>query len=162
MAFIDTKFEQPDFDRRGGRPDAAVAPLEKDRREAERRCEVRVRTLMAGRIIYNHGQSTLDCQIRNFSEGGAKLSVPVATTLPNQFKLDVPSRGRCYTAEVRWRDRDSVGVHFREPAAQPHFNSGPQGADLIRSLEEENATLRRRILDLSRKLAEFGVSGQSF
>lgn len=161
MAFTDTTIEQPDFDRRGAGAAAAV-PLEKDRRAAERRSAVRVRTLMSGRIVYNHGQSTLDCQIRNFSESGAKLSVPGATTLPNQFKLEVPSRGRSYSAEVRWRDRDSMGVEFREPVAPAGANSILQGADRLKGLEDENAMLRRRVLELSRKLAEFGASGESF
>jgi hypothetical protein len=159
VAFMDARVEHPEFDRR--RIGAAAVNLDKDRRLAERRCEVRERTLMAGRIIYNQGKSILDCQIRNFSEHGAKISVATAAKLPNKFKLDIPSRGRCYLADVRWRDRDSMGVQFCEPAAPPRPQSGLAGADLMRNLEQENATLRQRVLDLCRKLAEFGVSGES-
>ena len=44
--------------------------------DANRRDKPRLRSLIAATILYNNGQSTLECVIRNISEDGAKLTVP--------------------------------------------------------------------------------------
>ncbi|MDB5650149.1 MAG: PilZ protein [Hyphomicrobiales bacterium] len=151
---------EPVVDRR--QANAGAEPPVEERRMAERRSAARTRTLMAGRIIYNHGQSVLDCQVRNFSESGAKISLEGSSGLPDHFKLDIPSRGRSYQVEIRRRERDSIGVRFCDDPSSGHYVTPAQSGDRLRDLEQQNEMLRRRVLDLSRKLETFGISGQSF
>ena len=61
---------------------------------ADRRDDVRLRSLIAATIVYNNGQSTLNFVIRNFSETGGKLSVPSGIALPDRFELTVLQKNK--------------------------------------------------------------------
>ena len=43
--------------------------------------------LKGGRIAFNNGGSTIVCQIRDLSAGGAKLVVTSAVGIPDEFTL---------------------------------------------------------------------------
>ena len=126
-----------------------------DGMDESRRAE-RVRTLIGARAVFNNGQSTIDCQIRNLSTHGAKLGLSESVALPDVFVLEIPSRDKSYRAELRWRTVDAVGVEF----------VGSEGADLaagadggaIEALRAENAVLKRRIKELVGRLADLGHS----
>lgn len=133
--------------------DTAVDP--KDRRESERH-----RTLMSGRIYFQSGRASLDCQVRNISLTGACLKGPGIIDLPDHFRLEIPSRDRIYECESRWRVNDTMGVHFKAPETTPKRKE-ENLVERIAVLEYENRTLKRRILELSQRLAEFGVSTES-
>lgn len=116
-----------------------------------RRAE-RVRTLLGAQIVFNHQNSTLDCQIRNISSDGAKLIVSSMVALPEEFSLSIPQKGRAYRARLRWRIDDTAGVEFldsenAERAAEP-------SSDRMRSLETENEALRQKINELTARLAQ--------
>jgi hypothetical protein len=53
----------------------------------EKRKVPRLRAFKAGRIVFHHGGSTIDCTIRNLSDGGAKLTLEQALLAPDQFEL---------------------------------------------------------------------------
>ena len=113
----------------------------------------RNRAMLGAQIVYNNRQSTLDCQIRNISDKGARLSLSDTVTVPDEFDLLVPHRGRTYRARLRWRARDSIGVEFamsEEPAARAEHTFDP--AHRIAELETENARLQAKIAELSRLL----------
>lgn len=116
--------------------------------DAERRDDARVRTLIAASIVYNNGQSTLGCVIRNLSETGAKLSASSGVALPDRFDLAIPQRNRTYRAYIAWRRGDEIGVRFDEAAT----DSGAPEAALrrrIRELEAEVARLKDRVAQLT-------------
>ncbi len=122
-------------------PAAATTP--------ERRCSVRNRTLFRGKIIFNRRQSTLDCVVRNLSEGGALLVFPDSVPLPDLFELSIPVREESRMVRSRWRDSEHVGVAF---AAADRQNEAPIPLDLVRrlrKLERENAALKARIAELT-------------
>src|SRR5690348_8200055 len=52
-----------------------------------------VRTLLAGKIISNYGQSSIDCVIRRISERGAKLTTQSPLGIPTLFHLLIPGEG---------------------------------------------------------------------
>ena len=52
------------------------------------------------------------CTIRNRSEKGCKLHVPMRVSLPRHFTLSIPSEGRSVPVRLIWRRRASVGVEF--------------------------------------------------
>jgi PilZ domain len=77
---------------------------------AELRAKPRLKSLIAATIVYNNGQCTLDCVIRNISETGAKLSVPASVALPDRFDLTVPQRSATYRAHIAWQRPGEIGV----------------------------------------------------
>jgi hypothetical protein len=134
-----------------------------ERRLGERRQGLRMRTLISGQVIYNHGQSTLDCQIRNLSGGGAKITAEGASAVPDSFKLFIPSRGTTYAAEVRWRNVNSVGVKF-VVAATPDASPAPleSSEELLQRLEQENGALRLLVVELRSRLLELGFGDDRY
>lgn len=118
--------------------------------DAERRDEARLRSLIAATIVYNNGQSTLACVIRNFSETGAKLAIPAGVALPDRFELAVPQKNKTYRAQIAWQRGEEIGVRF-EGASAADGGTAPEAAlrQRIRDLEAEVACLKARILQLT-------------
>ncbi|HET6160709.1 MAG TPA: PilZ domain-containing protein [Dongiaceae bacterium] len=78
---------------------------------ANRRGNDRRTALKGARIVYNDGQSAINCRIRNISEGGARLELGTAQLLPHTFELHVPGAPprQC---NLRWAKGNAVGVSF--------------------------------------------------
>ena len=75
-----------------------------------RRVEERVRTLTAAQIT--RAGRVIDCVIRDISPKGARLRVPDAGAVPQQFELFLKQSGEYRPAQVRWRRGVEVGVSF--------------------------------------------------
>jgi len=90
-----------------GRP-AAKAPQD-DLRRSER-----VRTFLAGRIVFHDGAYSYGCVVRDLSEGGARVEVPSARMLPRRFYFLTSKEEVAYDAELVWRTRLMAGIKFRE------------------------------------------------
>jgi len=124
---------------------------------AESRRNDRGRSLLRAQIVFNNGNSTVECTVKNISSIGAKLVVSDVLSVPNAFELRVPQRGRNYPARLVWRDREGMGVAF-----EPSEESTKPGQDAtesetrLRDLEAQNAELRARIRVLSKRLEELG------
>ncbi|WP_093570205.1 PilZ domain-containing protein [Methylobacterium sp. 174MFSha1.1] len=117
---------------------------------SELRRETRLRTFLKGRIVFNNGNSTMDCLIRDLSASGARLMLSQTATLPDGFDLIIPAKDRTHRATLRWRKADSIGVTFAEEAARPSAASVQDATPAmlltrIRELEAENASLRRQL-----------------
>ena len=83
----------------------------------ERRQHPRLRSLIGGRIIFNHARSTLDCVLRNISPGGAMIDCSSAVPLPQVFELDLPDKNRRLRVCLVWRSASRVGVALVPAAA---------------------------------------------
>ncbi|ACA16866.1 type IV pilus assembly PilZ [Methylobacterium sp. 4-46] len=122
---------------------------------SEHRREVRLRTFLKGRIVFNNGNSSMDCLVRDLSATGARLALSETAVLPDAFDLHIPAKDKVYKAALRWRRADGVGVAFQEDAAVAAPAAPTPGADVpaavlmhrIRELEAENATLRRLLVE---------------
>lgn len=115
----------------------------------ERRRSARNRTLIGGKVIFNQRQSTLDCTVRNLSEDGALLVFPNSVVVPELFELYFPLKRESRMVRSRWRDSERIGVSFAAVAKQ---DDAPVPLDLVRRLrrlEQENATLKARIVELT-------------
>jgi hypothetical protein len=110
----------------------------------------RARSILGAHIVFNNRNSTVDCQIRNISKSGARLAISNTFTLPEEFDIEVPQKGRTYRARLCWRDEQSAGVEF----VLDTTDASSRGDTNMRiaELEAENATLRLRIFDLREKL----------
>ena len=126
------------------------------RGHAQRKAE-RLRTLLGARAVFNEGKSTFDCQIRNISTTGALLAIPNLASLPDEdFLLVVPARNKTYRVEFRWRSDTAAGVRFLDEINAVGGEALISLGSSVEELRAENARLRRRIAEMSAKLAELG------
>ena len=79
---------------------------------SNKRQQPRRRVIKGGKVIFNRGQSIIDCSIRDLSEGGAKLVFGGPTNMPHEFQLQLPD-GRRFQCELRWARDGAVGVKFQ-------------------------------------------------
>jgi hypothetical protein len=61
---------------------------------SEQKFTPRGRTLLAGKIISNYGQSSIDCIVRQISDVGAVIEVESALGIPEHFHLLIPGEGQ--------------------------------------------------------------------
>jgi hypothetical protein len=116
----------------------------------ERRQTPRLRSLLGARARYNQRRATLDCVVRNISEGGALIVVPETVLLPPDFELEIAQRQRCYQAHMRWRSGTRVGVSFElDEISQPAGSPETDVAMRLRMAERDNARMKSRIEQLT-------------
>ncbi len=110
----------------------------------------RVRALLRARIIFNNQNSTIDCTIKNISSTGAKIELGNTASVPVEFDLEVPQRGRTYRARIVWRDAAACGVTFVEVAAKEPADMG------LERLRKENRQLKAIVATLTKRLEDLG------
>ena len=114
----------------------------------EKRKAVRSRTLLGGVIAFNDRASTMDCQVRNLSPGGAKVTFNNTATVPDQFDLKIARKEHSFRARMIWRAPNEAGVAFLNE--YNHDVPVPlEWAKRLRDCEAEKAALRKRIARLS-------------
>ena len=111
----------------------------------------RVRSFLRARILFNNGASTIDCVIKNISQTGAKIDIVSTMSVPSEFDLEVPQRGRTYRCRMVWRTAESIGVTFADDTAVED-NSEIK----MRALESENRKLRATVAKLTKRLEDLG------
>ncbi len=114
--------------------------------QPERRKYQRSPAYMGGQITTDRRLISIDCVVRNMSGAGAKLVVPNATLLPDEFELHVAKRETASRVRARWRRERELGVEVIPLAA----SDAPVPLALarrIKRLEAENAGLKRRLSD---------------
>lgn len=113
----------------------------------DRRREHRGRTYLGGQIAFNNRWCTIDCLVRNVSQGGARLEFPLPVLVPSELDLIVPAKGYSRQVRVIWKHANTLGVAFTDT------NTGTvvpiELARQIRKLKAERDRLAQRIKDLS-------------
>ena len=71
----------------------------------------RHRTFLGGKLIYGQGYS-VDCVVRDMSDMGARLQLPVDLPIPDQVQLLELKSGIAFDARVVWRNYPMVGIAF--------------------------------------------------
>jgi hypothetical protein len=124
----------------------------------EQRAEPRQKSFLRGCIYFNNRRSSVDCLIRDISEGGARLIFPNAVAIPDTVDIYVPQKDQMLHARVQWRLADEIGVAF---IPDPHAaeGGGPNGdhGERIHKLETEIAALRRTVKKLQAALTAAGL-----
>lgn len=118
---------------------------------ANARGSERMRAFMAARILFNKGMMHVDCTIRNLSEGGAKLEISGAVTLPEEFDLVIPQKNQRRRARLCWRQDDACGVRFLDPSEDE------TGAGAASGVQETEEQLRARIRQLERTITQLNA-----
>ncbi len=88
-----------------------------------RTLSTRGRTLLAGKIIFNYGQSTIDCVVRRITDEGATIELQSVQGVPAYFQLSITGEVEPLPCRVTWQSEKQIGVCFEakqdSDAAQP-------------------------------------------
>ena len=72
----------------------------------------RGRTFLAGKVISNYGQSTIDCIVRRISDTGAVIEVESVLGVPEHFHLLIPGEGEPQPCKRSWQSERQIGLVF--------------------------------------------------
>ena len=92
----------------------------------------RLRTYLKGKVVYGDGAFTIDCAIRDISDGGAKIVFDEHQALPTEIFLIVVKQGVAYKAKVVWNKYPARGLKFFE--AYPLDEPLPSGKGFLHRL----------------------------
>jgi EAL domain-containing protein (putative c-di-GMP-specific phosphodiesterase class I) len=80
--------------------------------ENNQRRHPRQRVLKDGKIISANMSCVTDVKIRDMSASGALIRIPTGTNLTESFSLLIVSERKLYSAAVRWRKGETIGIEF--------------------------------------------------
>jgi hypothetical protein len=79
---------------------------------ADQRSSPRRKALLTAKVVDRESAQSIDCTIRDISDGGAGIEFAADQIVPNQvFLIDMRS-GNAHKAEVRWRKPRRAGLRF--------------------------------------------------
>ena len=114
----------------------------------ERRQSVRDRVILGSVASINDRGSTMDCVVRNMSQGGACVEFEETAKLPDEMRVTISQKGCSFFARTMWRRAGKVGLEFRTMTAA----GLPATTDLderLRRSEQKTRQLQRRIKELT-------------
>lgn len=111
----------------------------------DRRQAPRDKVLYGGVAEINERGSTMDCVVRNISEGGACIELDGGARLPDEVNLRIPRKGRSFLARLIWRQANRVGLAFRTMVTDPPASDLDER---LRRSQIKQRQLKRRIKEL--------------
>lgn len=98
----------------------------------------RGRTFLAGKVISNYGQSSIDCIVRRISDVGAVIEVESVLGVPEHFHLLIPGEGEPHPCKRSWQSDNQIGLVFeteemaKEEAARNSAEEARGGDHIVR------------------------------
>src|SRR5260370_7218326 len=94
----------------------------------DRRQSVRDKVIYGGVASINDRGSTMDCVVRNISEGGLCVEFDETAKLPDEMRLTITQKDCSFFARTMWRRAGKVGLPFppTTPAPPPPSPHPPQ------------------------------------
>jgi hypothetical protein len=77
----------------------------------ERRKLTRSRVFKSAKIILGTA-SVIDCVVRNITDGGARIEIPNAVTLPEAVDITLDGGRTFRPCRLMWRTLNETGVQF--------------------------------------------------
>lgn len=74
-------------------------------------------TFLAGKVISNFGQSSIDCVVRQVSEGGAVIELETVLGVPEYFHLLILGEGPPAPCKRTWQSEKQIGLTFDKTTA---------------------------------------------
>ena len=105
---------------------------------AERRPVARRRVLLGGLTVSDLGRNTVNCQIRDLNENGARIAISPLQNLPQDLYLIITREHKAYRARLIWRKGDEAGLAFLG-SEDLHAISDPHLSYLSQILAHQNA-----------------------
>ncbi len=68
--------------------------------------------LLSGKVVYDHGDISQDCVIRDLTDTGARIKLESAVPLPRQIYLIDYKKGIAHLSEVVWSTPPTHGLTF--------------------------------------------------
>ncbi len=105
---------------------------------SEQKPAPRGRTFLAGKVISNYGQSTIDCIVRRMSDVGAVIEVESVLGVPEHFHLLIPGEGEPQPCKRSWQSEKQIGLVFetaeaaKEEAARSSAEEARGGDQIVR------------------------------
>ena len=119
----------------------------------DKRSTPRLRSFLKGRVLFNGGQNSLECLIRDISPTGARLELSASVTLPDRFDLFLPHRDETCKVQIQWRRGNQLGVAFEQVERAPAAPPQPQDvASRVRQLESEVELMRMLLAQMKSEL----------
>jgi hypothetical protein len=84
---------------------------------ADRRPKRRTRSLLSGIVTYDNGAKSFPCAIRNFSETGARITLPNGFAVPSRLFLIMVRDRIAHQAVVMWNNKREAGLKFERSVA---------------------------------------------
>src|SRR3954451_24389203 len=84
---------------------------------SEQKSTSRGRTFLAGKVISNYGQSSIDCIVRRMSDVGAIIEVENVLGIPEHLHLLIPGEGPPQPCKRAWQSDRQVGLVFEAAEA---------------------------------------------
>ena len=107
----------------------------------------RIRSFLRAKILFNNQNSSFDCIVRNISARQGRRSRPATQiSVPSQFDLEIPQKGRTYRAKIVWRDAEAIGVEFVQKLIHQATTAADPSESKVERLERENRRLRSAVV----------------
>jgi len=110
------------------------------------------RTLLAGKLISNFGQSTIDCVVRRLSDEGATVEVENSLGIPQHCHLLIVEEGTPRPCKLVWQSDNQLGVAFEDEG--PHAKT--DAPDLLQP-EQQKSFMREPMLALRAAFDEIQI-----
>ena len=107
--------------------------------------KARGRVLMAGKVIFNFGQSIIDCTVRRITDDGASLALQSGLGIPDRFQLSIVGEHALQRCKVVWRSETRIGVTFESNQTRetmPCEDSSPSQGGGDHALRTQMLSLR--------------------
>jgi len=111
----------------------------------ERRKVTRHKSLLRGRVYFNHRNSTAECLVRDISSHGARLIFADEVLMPDVVELYIPAKEQTLRAQVIWRNANESGIAFANHEQMAHPPESGDLAERVQRLEREIDVLKRFI-----------------
>jgi diguanylate cyclase (GGDEF)-like protein len=105
---------------------------------SEQKSMPRGRTFLAGKVISNYGQSSIDCIVRRISDVGATIEIESMFGIPEHFHLLISGEGQPQPCKRAWQSDKQVGLVFetaeaaKEEAARNGAGEAKSGEQIVR------------------------------
>ena len=73
-----------------------------------------MRTCLTGKLVHGEGAFSIDCTVRDISEGGAKVTLRQNQSLPPNVFLVVVKYCIAYQSQIVWANFPARGLKFLE------------------------------------------------
>ncbi len=117
----------------------------------------RGRTFLAGKIISNFGQSSIDCVIRRISDDGATIEVESVFGVPDHFHLRIPHEDQPRPCQRKWQSEKQIGVAFEAIEAGNIEKAGKTAIAIPPERRAGDGIVRGQMLALRAALDEIEV-----
>jgi diguanylate cyclase (GGDEF)-like protein len=106
--------------------------------------KTRGRTFLAGKVIFNFGQSSIDCVVRRIADDAATIELVSGLGVPERFQLSIAGQTEPLACKLAWQSEKQIGVTFE---SMERVDTAIQAEEATAARGEDHA-LRKQMLAL--------------